>query len=121
MNRAQAIIPLGFGCFAWRDDGPPVRRGRSAFALELRRCHNALEHPFQDERQRLRREEVKAFAEKALDLLRTARERLDFGQICVRLGVADAKSRTLRNVMDRLCDEGSVQRLGTYRKVYWVE
>lgn len=122
MNRAQAIFSLGHGCFAWRDDLPSLtRRCRSAFALEVKRYHKALAEPPNPVRQRLARDQVRAFAVATVELLKSAQERLDFGQICTRLAVQDTKARTLRRVMDHLCGEGTVHSLGTYRKVYWIE
>lgn len=121
MNRAQTLTPLGNGCFAWREDLPvcQLRRHRcSVLAFELLRYHHLLEHPSEPARQRMARAEVRAFASRAVELLREVHARLTFGEICRRLSVTDSKSRTLRRVMDRLCDGGAVRSFGSYRKLY---
>lgn len=117
MNRAQAITPTGNGCFDWREDLPL----RSVFAAEVKRLHHVLAHPLAPARQRMARTEVRAFATRAIELLREAQARMTFSEICARLEVQDTKARTLRRVMDRLCGDASVHSLGTYRKLYWVE
>lgn len=123
MNRAQAVNTLGEGCFEWREDVQPClrKRPRSAFVRSVQDYHRALGAPL-PERRRISREKVAGFASGAVELLAQCRERLTFREICARLGIQDsnhgAESRTLRNVMDRLCDTGAVRSFGSYRKLY---
>lgn len=121
MNRAQAVNSLGEGCFEWREDAQPCprrARPRSAFVRALQDYHRALGSPPVPLRQRMARIEVRDFADRAVELLREVHAKLTFGEICARLSVTDSKSRTLRRVMDRLCDTGAVRSFGSYRKLY---
>lgn len=118
MNRAQAMLLAD----DLMDTNP-----RSAFVQELRRYYHALAHPL-PERHRISRDEVEAFAKGAVEVLKACKpQRLNFREICERLGVvvedygADGTSRTMRNVLERLHEEGLLHRRGDYRRVYWVE
>lgn len=118
MNRDQAMLLA---------DDLLLLNHRSAFVEELRRYYHAIGNP-QVERRRISRGEVDAFAKGALEVLKACKpQRLNFRDICEKLGVivedygADGTSRTMRNVLERLHEDGLLRREGDYRRVYWVE
>lgn len=138
MNRAQALTPLGFGCYEYRTDlCPPF----SVLALELRRAHgmtsehiatpdHALTHicagpkPGDDDLPPpptvLQKERL---IDRVFDALKTAwrsnHEKLQERDICERIH-ASLTSKRVEKALRGLVREGLVQREGNNRcAVYW--
>lgn len=128
MNRAQALNPLGNGCFEWREDIEPCRkrgRPRSVFVFEVCRYHAALGRPVEVTPRQRSRQRAHELAEQAVCVLKACRERLNIGQLCGRLGIVDpnhgSESRMLRRVLDRLHAARVVSAEGDYPRLYWTE
>lgn len=138
MNKAQVLIPLGNGRYAWRDGASPVLvnpytgdRGPCLLAFETARhptwrcgmlkfraySNGVVEQAVGPQQApRKRRPPSPGLAERMLEVLINAwraNEKLGFSEICERVGVARSKHSSA--ALGQLCDDGRASREGKNR------
>lgn len=132
MNRAQAIIPLGHGCYTWRDDvspGPWVlvrvlenRTPPKAMPTTTHVCQGPP--PGKDLIRSESRERHEPMPNRVLRVLRVSwrsKNKMCAREICEKLGVSRS-TKWVDKVLRRLCDKGLVRREGTKKQMrYWAE
>lgn len=112
MNMAQAVISLGFGCYAWKG----VVTAPGALKKTFEQIHAGEWKPTSEHAELI---------EKMLAVLRAAGksgQRLSRKQICTKLGVPPHMARMARRLLKWLCDSGAANRDGSRcGAVYWAE
>lgn len=121
MNRAQALWPLGNGCYAWRTD---VQSPTSVLAYELLTPGRQPTHEDGAKRSR----QNLSLEDHVLNVLRTATaacERLHLAEVRERIaiyGATEIPRETVKTVLQRMCFKKVIRMQGANRgAVYWVE